>query len=112
MGLRCRDGDLAIIVGELPGCETNIGRIVQVRGPAQVNAQCGGLICWVIRPITRKKMINSYEPNELITERVTWKLNIKHPDCWLIPIRPPEDDQGTVEAEHLPIEQLERLALA
>jgi hypothetical protein len=107
MKLRCKEGDLAIIVGEFPGCETNIGRIVQVRGPAKVDVQCGGLVCWVIRPITRKKMINLYEPNELITERVTWKLNIKHPDCWLIPIRPPEDGQGTVEAEHLPLQRVE-----
>jgi len=32
---------------------------------------------------------------------VTWKSNIKLPDCWLIPIRPPQDDQGTVEADQL-----------
>ena len=101
MGLRCKEGDLAVIVGELPGCEANIGRIVQVRGPAQINEQCGGLICWIIRPITRKKMINLYDADMLINERVTWKSNIKLPDCWLIPIRPPQDDQGTVEADQL-----------
>ena len=43
MTLRCKDGDLAFIVGELPGCEANIGRIVQVRGPAHVSEQCGDL---------------------------------------------------------------------
>jgi hypothetical protein len=102
MGLRCKEGDLAVIVGELPGCESNIGRIVQVRGPAQINEQCGGLICWIIRPINRKKMINLYDPDMHINERVTWKSNIKLPDCWLIPIRSPQDDQVTVEAEHLP----------
>jgi hypothetical protein len=48
MTLRCKDGDLAVIVGELPGCEANIGRIVQVRGPAQWSEQCGNLMCWVI----------------------------------------------------------------
>jgi hypothetical protein len=32
MKLRCKHGDLAVIVGEYPGCEANIGRIVQVRG--------------------------------------------------------------------------------
>ena len=82
---------------------------MQVRGPAQINEQCGGLICWIIRPITRKKMINLYDPDMLINERVTWKSNIKLPDCWLIPIRPPENDQGTVEAESLPLQSVECL---
>jgi hypothetical protein len=105
MTLRCKDGDLAVIVGELPGCEANIGRIVQVRGPVQWSEQCGNLLCWVIRPISRKKMVNLYYPDKLVTERVTWKMNIKLPDCWLIPIRPPEDDIDTVEIENLQLPQ-------
>ena len=105
MVLRCKDGDLAIIVGELPGCEANIGRIVQVRGPAEPNEQFGGLMAWVIRPISPKKMINLYIPDVLISERVTWKSNIKHADCWLIPIRPPQQDKGIVEKEHLPLKK-------
>ena len=102
MVLRCKDGDLAIIVGELPGCEANIGRIVQVRGPAEPDEQFGGLMAWVVRPITPKKMINLYMPNVLISELVTWKSNIKLADCWLIPIRPPQDDKDTIEKENLP----------
>jgi hypothetical protein len=101
MTLRCKDGDLAVIVGELPGCEANIGRIVQVRGPAHLSEQCGELLCWVIRPISRKKMINLYIPDILISERVTWKSDIKLPDCWLLPIRPPEDEKDTVEIKSL-----------
>ena len=69
MTLRCKDGDLAVIVGELPGCEANIGRIVQVRGPVQWSEQCGNLL------------------------------------CWLIPIRPLEDDIDTVEIENLQLPQ-------
>jgi len=65
MTLRCKHGDLAVIVGEYPGCEANIGRIVQVRGPAHLSEQSGELLCWVIRPITRKKMINLYIPDIL-----------------------------------------------
>jgi hypothetical protein len=99
MTLRCKHGDLAVIVGEYPGCETNIGRIVQVRGPAHLSEQCGELLCWVIRPISRKKMINLYIPDLLISERVTWKSDIKLPDCWLLPIRPPEDEIDMVEIE-------------
>jgi hypothetical protein len=46
MTLRCKHGDLAVIVGEYPGCEANIGRIVQVRGPAHLSEQCGELFLW------------------------------------------------------------------
>ncbi len=88
MGLPCKEVDFDMIVGELPGCEVNIGRIVQVRRSAKFNAQCGGLICLIIRPVNRKKMINLYDPNMLINESVTWKFNIKLPNCWLLPIRP------------------------
>ena len=105
MTLRCKHGDLAVIVGEYPGCEANIGRIVQVRGPAHLSEQCGELLCWVIRPISRKKMINLYIPDILISERVTWKSDIKLPDCWLLPIRPPEGEQDAVEIESLDFKQ-------
>jgi hypothetical protein len=101
MTLRCKDGDLAIVVGELPGCESNIGRIVRVRGPAVPSFQCAGLMSWVIRPITLKKMINLYIPNILISEQVTWKMGIKLPDCWLIPIRPTDDLKEINEIEKL-----------
>jgi hypothetical protein len=46
-------------------------------------------------------MINLYIPDILISERVTWKSDIKLPDCWLLPIRPPEDEKDTVEIKSL-----------
>ena len=97
MTLRCKLGDLAVIVGEYPGCEDNIGRIVKVRGPAEVTEQSCGLLSWVIRPISRAKMINLYIPGTLISEHVTWQKGIRMPDCWLIPIRPPEEETPTGE---------------
>ena len=105
MTLRCKDGDLAVIVGELPGCEANIGRIVQVRGPARISEQCGDLLCWVIKPIDRKKMLILYIPDILVSDYVTWRMDIKLPDCWLIPIRPPEEDKDTVVNKSLPLKQ-------
>ena len=102
MALRCRDGDLAVIVGEYPGCEVNIGRIVQVRGPAHYSEHCGDQICC-------KKMVNLYVPDTLISERVSWKSNIKHPDCWLLPIRPPKEDDDISQIESFLINQPETL---
>ncbi len=111
MDLRCKDGDLAVIVGDMPGCESNIGRIVEVRGPAKLNKQCG-LICWRIRSVTRKKLINLYPSGELIAERVTWKSRTEHPDCWLIPIRPPADDSNIGEPLLLEINCQDEVACA
>jgi hypothetical protein len=110
MTLRCKDGDLAVIVGELPGCEANIGRIVQVRGPAHVSEQCGDLLCWVIKPIDRKKMLILYIPDILVSDYVTWRMDIKLPDCWLIPISPPKEDTDIVINESSPRKQQMPLA--
>ena len=109
MTLRCKHGDLAVIVGEYPGCESNIGRIVQVRGPAVVTEQSDGLLSWIIKPVSRAKMINLYIPDILVSEHVTWQKEIRHPDCWLIPIRPPEDDVDTVAIESLNHQQPDTL---
>ena len=66
MTLRCKEGDLAVIVGEYPGCEANIGRIVQVRGPAQLTEQSRDLMSWIIRPISRKKWLTSIFQTSLL----------------------------------------------
>jgi len=50
-------------------------------------------------------------PDILVSDDVTWKMDIKLPDCWLIPIRPPEEDKDTVVNENLPIEQQIPLAV-
>ena len=110
MTLRRKDGDLAVIVGELPGCEANFGRIVQVRGPAHVNEQCGDLLCWVIKPIDRKKMLILYIPDIFVSDHVTWRMDIKLPDCWLIPIRPSKEDTDTVVNESFTLKQQMPLA--
>ncbi len=41
MTLRCTDGALALVVYDEPGCESNIGRVVEVRGPVQTNPGLG-----------------------------------------------------------------------
>jgi hypothetical protein len=109
MTLRCKHGDLAVIVGEYPGCESNIGRIVQVRGPAVITEQSSGQLSWIIKPVSRAKMINLYIPDILVSEHVTWQKEIRHPDCWLIPIRPPADDVDTVAIESLNLQQPDTL---
>jgi hypothetical protein len=106
MNLRCKDGDMAVIVGDVPGCEGNIGCIVQVRGPT---IRLSGYICWLINPLDNRK-IQIREFNGLIvSEKVFWKSKIHHPDCFLVPIRPPEDDKAIEAQIDLQIERTNQL---
>ena len=91
LGLRCKHGDMAVIVGDLPGCEGNIGRIVQVRGPTK---KLSGYVCWQIKPLDNKEVLIREFTGKVVSELVDWKSNIRHPDCFLMPIRPSEDDKS------------------
>jgi len=101
MNLRCRDGDLAVVVGDFPGCEGNIGRIVQVKGPVRTPKQYP-LPCWRIKPINRRGWLIAENDWEVTKEVVIWRSGIIHPDCWLLPIRPTEDGQDVSVVEKFP----------
>jgi hypothetical protein len=87
MQLRCKDGDLAIVVREFPGCEDNIGRIVRVRCPIKINDRCS-LPCWLVKPISKNRYSILEFDDSISHETVRWKDRIEHPDCGLLPIRP------------------------
>ncbi len=101
-GLRCKDGDMAVIVGDVPGCEGNVGRIVQVRGPT---SQIIGYVCWRIKPLDKRRLLIRENDGSIVGERVFWKSSIFHPDCFLLPIRPPEDDTSIETHNNLKIER-------
>lgn len=88
IAMNCNHGDLAIVVGEFPGCEGNIGRIVQVKGPTKIPSQYP-VHCWHIKPIDRRKYWNIEPDWSVSKEVVTWGSGILHPDHWLVPIRHP-----------------------
>lgn len=102
MGLRCKDGDMAVIVGDVPGCEGNIGCIVQVRGPT---VQLCGYICWRIKPLDKRKILIREHNGKIVSEKVFWNSRIQHPDCFLVPIRPPEDGKTIETSNDLKIER-------
>ena len=99
MSLRCKAGDLALVVYDEPGCESNIGRAVEVRGPVSTNPRLN-LPRWLIRPAGSSRywrVVRGFEPAR--TERVSWKSRIEHPDAWLVPIPPsaePESEESAV----------------
>ncbi len=98
MNLRCKDGDLAVVVGDFPGCEGNIGRIVQVKGPVRTPRQYP-LPCWRIKPINRRGWFVVESDWAVTKEVVIWRSGVLHPDCWLLPIRPTEDEQDVSVVE-------------
>ena len=102
MGLRCKDGDMAVIVGDVPGCEDNIGCIVQVRGPT---IKLSGYICWRIKPLENRKLLIREYNGVIVSEKVFWNSKIRHPDCFLLPIRPPENEKSVETSTDLQIER-------
>jgi len=81
--MKCKHGDLAIIVDDFVGCEGNIGLIVRVIGPAKI-VNC--MHCWQVVPMTGQPMwlLDYWDAYE---ETITDKLKAIHPDKWLRPIR-------------------------
>lgn len=94
MSLRCKAGDLALVVYDEPGCESNIGRAVEVRDPMQTNPWLE-LQSWLIRPAGSSqhwRLVREFEPAR--TEPVSWKIRVEHPDAGLFPIRPLAEREG------------------
>ena len=105
MKLRCKSGDMAIIIYDTPECSSNIGRVVEVRGPVQVNKDYWtNAHCWLIKSVHKALFKVEYEhrgKRVVVPKRCTWKNHIEHPDAWMIPIRPTDDDLDLSDAEEL-----------
>lgn len=99
MELRCREGELALIIREEPGCECNIGRIVTVHGPLEFSPGRG--LTWLIEPVAPEPWaVFEYRDGSVWASPITLDNMIEHPDAWLQPIRSEiESDQLTQEAE-------------
>ena len=101
MSLRCKHGDLAVIINETPQCRGNIGLIVQVRGPIQY-LDFLNLHGWLIKPIHHKKVwVEMRKSTKAELQYIYWKYPRCIPDAWLLPIRPTDDDLDISDAEEL-----------
>ena len=58
--LKCKDGDLAVVINDTIDCRQNLGRIVRLRGPVRV-LKPSGMLGWRIKP-----------PNPLGRHRNQW----------------------------------------
>ena len=97
MALKCKAGDLALVVHDEADCHANIGRIVRVRGPVEFNRYYQKP-CWLIKPIKRVMWSVSDTGSPVVRMRVNWSHRSEHPDEWLLPIRPDASDLDSVEA--------------
>ena len=88
MRLRCQEGILAMVIKVPTGCISNIGRIVQLRGPIDYlwyKNIC--YPCWQIQPVTSAPY-SIFQGGALTIEIVTWESNVFQPDEWLEPLLP------------------------
>ncbi len=94
--LRCKPGDLAIILNDLPGGETNIGRVVEIFGPLEQTEDIGPT--WLIVPVSRAEY--AVHKNHGIVRMVVGRGHlIEHPDAWMMPIH--EETQRAIETGEL-----------
>ena len=98
--LKCKDGDLALVIYDMPGSQQNIGKIVQVQGPATlvIRTQMMG---WRIKPLFSQPWGVTQLDGSLDVEVVDWNSGVFHEDEWLMPIRPlgPEKTLQEIQVE-------------
>jgi len=98
MSTRCKPGDLAMIVRDMPGCENNVGRLVAVRGPAAVDYK--GQLTWLITPISAEPYIVDIPSTGEFRLMEPGESTIEHPDDWMIPIALPDNLDEAEERLH------------
>lgn len=93
MNMRCKNGDLALVIRDNKGCEANVGRLVEVRGPV-VPTRYGEDVTWQIAQVEQNGPWFIRESDGTVTaEILTWDSRVVHPDSWLKPIRPGKEDE-------------------
>ena len=98
--LRCKDGDLAVVINDTIACRQNIGRVVQVRGPVRKLKQ-SGMQGWRIKPIHKRVWGVTELDGQNVKELVFWSSGVFHEDAWLMPIRPQQPNEVWQEAQEM-----------
>ena len=96
--LRCRDGDIALVIHDTLGCQQNIGKVVCVKGPAKTISR-SGMQGWSIKPLHPELWAVEDEWWRVDQELVEWASNVCHEDAWLLPLRPQDPNAVWREAQ-------------
>lgn len=85
-GLRCRPGDLAVIVQDEPECQINIGQVVRViEEYTQFREEMG--VHWLVQPLSSVASPVLVEGTGGKPQRVVWDNRPRaHYDGWLRPL--------------------------
>ena len=106
MQLRCKEGDVALVVKEERGCEANLGRLVSVRGPVVSYAGLGAT--WLISPLTGAGWTYLTASGQ-VRRRCISRKEVEHPDAWMVPLREQPDDltmKGSASRSNSPLTEL------
>lgn len=90
MSLRCKPGDIAIVVQDFPQCKDNLLHVVRVTGSPRYD-HLSQKFKWLIDPLSKSNWHLSTSPENgeaRVLERVDcFYEQIEHPDDWLKPIQ-------------------------
>ena len=103
--MRCKHGDLAIIIQDFEGCEGNLGVIVRVIGPPIKHPDSPHL-CWQIMPVSRTKLWLSGNGKAAAYELITEENQAFHPDPWLEPVSESKHIPSTEKGSEHPLDVL------
>lgn len=87
MHLRCKEGDLALVIHDEESCKANIGKLVRVAGPVEYNERLNQY-CWLIEPVHGELWWCVSVKGVPYQRVVTFASEAEHPDGWLLPIDP------------------------
>lgn len=105
MKLRCKPGDLALIIHDEVSCRENIGKLVKVAGPLGYNQRLKKQ-CWLIEPVKAEMWHYVTFTGKHYSRILTFAGEAEHPDAWLFPIDPnlwSQDEFGkenTLQSQH------------
>jgi hypothetical protein len=102
-GLRCRPGDLAVIVQDEPQCQANIGQLVRViEEYTQFREELG--VHWLVQPLSACDSPVLVEGRSGQDPRVVWDNQPRaHYDGWLRPLLESNDADEMTEIAGIPL---------
>jgi hypothetical protein len=102
MSTRCKPGDLAIIMYDVPQCTSNIGRLVEISGPPAFNRR--KQLTWLIQPVTPEPYLINTSHDDSVQVMGYPEPGIEHPDEWMLPIGAESADEAVEQREDTPEE--------
>ena len=89
--LRCKDGDIALVIHDSKGCEQNVGKVVLVRGPARLIPR-SGMQGWRIKSLHPSLWALEDQLFGVKMELLHWGSDVFHEDDWLLPLKPEDSE--------------------